>query len=118
MIERVLVAAMAMGFLYAPPAGAQTYAITTVRTSGPCMGDSKYTLTISGDEVVGHSPIGSGFTAKIADDGSFKAVFKSFTANREVWAARGDFRARTGGVSREEWRLHVPCFTHRLGKAT
>ena len=91
MAGRGLIAAVAMALLYVPVAWADTYAITTVRVSGPCEGDSRYTLSVQGDEIVGRSPIGSGFTAKIAADGTFKAVFKSYTANRDV-VAEGNTR--------------------------
>jgi hypothetical protein len=86
-----LVAATTIGLLSAPAAWAETYAITTVRISGPCEGGSKYTLSVQGDEIVGRSPIGSRFTTTIAADGSFKAVFKSYTANRDV-VAEGNAR--------------------------
>jgi len=102
MVGKTLVAATAIGFLYAPMAWAQTYAITTVRVSGPCVGDSRYSLTINGDEITGRSPIGSGFTAKIAADGTFKAAFKSFTANREI-LAEGNAR-----MSPRSLRITIP----------
>lgn len=86
MAIRMAVAIAAAGLLPAQAALAQTYTISTVRVAGLCQDESKYSLTIAGDEITGRSPIGSGFKAKVAADGTFKAVFKSFTANRDVIA--------------------------------
>jgi hypothetical protein len=78
---------------FSPALWAQTYAVKINYVSGPCgrTVNTEYTLTVNGNQVEARSEAGSGFTAQIQPDGSFKASFESFQS-RNPMSAEGNVK--------------------------
>lgn len=70
------------------PTHAQTYDIKVTYSSGSCgnFRGASWRLTISGGEIRGQAGVGSGFTARIQPDGTFKTTFKSARGDMDLLA--------------------------------